>query len=409
MTRSISGGASENVALRRGFNFVDVCALIFLTGFSATASAQSTAWIDGETLARYWNAPIAAVHWTGRPLREGLSHLGENIAAEGRLALVLDRRVDPGLRVDFTIEDHSLGETVELLAEQLRLGVARLGPVVYLGPEQSTRRLRTLAELRNDDVRALPPAARLRLGRAIASQWPELATPREILQNMAANAGLRIGGLERVPHDLWPDGALPPASLLTQVTLIANQFDLTFRVAADGESMELVPIEGPVALVRSYPLVGPPEPLLARLEAIAPDARFHVAENTLVATGRDEEHEIIRELLSGGSLSTGRPARPAGNSERPDSDPLAPAARFTLELENAALADVLVRLERSAGLSFAWQLGDGVDPGPFQARLISFHVRQLTLDELLEAILRPAGLTFTRDGAAVSLRLLEAP
>ena len=45
-----------------------------------------------------------------------------------------------------------------------------------------------------------------------------------------------------MPHDLWAAADLPPISLVDRLTLIAIQFDLTFKVAEHGKRLELVPV-----------------------------------------------------------------------------------------------------------------------------------------------------------------------
>ena len=69
--------------------------------------------------------------------------------------------------------------------------------------------------------------------------WPDFATPRDILTDLARQNGLTLEGLDRVPHDLWAAADLPPLSLVERLTLVANQFDLTFALSADGRTVTL--------------------------------------------------------------------------------------------------------------------------------------------------------------------------
>ena len=67
-------------------------------------------------------------------------------------------------------------------------------------------RLRTVAFLRGEEIRALPAARRPALLRAEPLSWDELATPRDVIKRLADQRGLSVVNLDQVPHDLWPAG-----------------------------------------------------------------------------------------------------------------------------------------------------------------------------------------------------------
>ncbi len=409
MTRSLSRVACAAVLRQRAYNFVILCAVIFLTGPGAQAAAQTDDWLDADKLARLWSTPIGGFRWTGRPLREGADTLSRNLTASRRVAIVLDRRVDPGQLVDFQVSGRSLADSMQLLAEQLQLGVTRLGSIIYIGPKQSARRLRTLAALRADESHALAPVARRRLERIGSTQWAELATPREIISGMAAEGGVRLEGIERIPHDLWPAGALPPASLVDRLTVIANQFDLTFRMVTDGDSLELAPIQPPVVLVRRYTLGALVEPAAMRVAELVPEAGLSVDGGVLIVTGRDEDHEVIRDILSGRNPSRGGSDPPAEARSGAGTRPPSPTTGVTLTVQNKSLAEVLSALEAQLGISFQWELADGPDRQGYLNRLVSVQLRHTPVDDVLSSILRPLGLTFTRRDLIVTLRPINSP
>ena len=56
------------------------------------------------------------------------------------------------------------------------------------------------------------------------------------LAQLGQRSGVEITGLEQVPHDLWAAADLPPISLVARLTLIAVQFDLTFKVAGEPQA-----------------------------------------------------------------------------------------------------------------------------------------------------------------------------
>jgi hypothetical protein len=133
----------------------------------------------------------------------------------------------------------------------LKLGYCQLGAVAYLGPAETARRLRTIAALRLEDARRLPKDSQRRLLTARSWDWPELAEPRQLAEQLAGQAGLKIANPERIEHDLWPAAELPPLSWVERMTLVLAPFDLTFRFDRRGQ-IELVELPADPALVRTY-------------------------------------------------------------------------------------------------------------------------------------------------------------
>lgn len=226
-----------------------------------THAAAAGTWATGPALQQRLTQPVDIV-WTNNPLRKAL----ESLSRAQKVAILLDRRVDPGQKVDLSVRAAPLESVLQLIARHCELGVCRLGAVVYLGPPQATSRLRALAALREEDVRRLPPAAGRKFLQLKALAWEELAVPRDLLAQLGQENRLEVAGVNRVPHDLWPAADLPPMSLVDRLMLIAIQFDLTFEIAADGASLTLIPIPDNFAGTSEQPehVVAPPPPKTKR-------------------------------------------------------------------------------------------------------------------------------------------------
>ena len=205
-------------------------------------------WATGPALQARLGGSVDIV-WAENPLRRAIHNLSQ---AQG-VAMLVDRRVDPDQKCDLQFSGVPLRAAIEEIAHRCDLGISLFGPVVYLGPPEATARLRTLAALREDDVRRLPEPAARRFSQLKPFKWDDLATPRELLQQLAKQNGIELANLELVPHDLWAAADLPPLSLADRLTLVAIQFDLTFSFSADGTVVRLVPVPERVAVVRSYP------------------------------------------------------------------------------------------------------------------------------------------------------------
>lgn len=319
------------------------------------AQAPKSTWLTGRALEDRLNAVIPRAFWSAMPLRNVL----HTVSTTQGVAILADRRVDPDRTVSLTLNDATVAELLERIAKDHGLGMARLGPVTYLGPPAVAARLRNLALLRQQDVARLPANAAKRFRHSEPLAWNDFATPRELLSRLAESADVAVEGLEQVPHDLWAAADLPSLPLVDRLTLVAVQFDLTFRIAADGRSLELTPV---------------PEHL--------PAARRNPG-------GKDSQQPPDR---------TGASPHAAKRTPPKRSSPPGQELRFTVQnakgpmdrliQELAQKLQVEVRLDRDA-LQQA-----GVSPN----QIVSFSVKDATIEELFDAVLSPAGCTFRREG-----------
>ena len=102
---------------------------VSIVGAGEVGSESPVAWKTGSEFHRAMAATVG-VTWSRTPLRPALDRL----ARRQGVAIFLDRRIDPGQRVDFQAPEMSLRAWVDRLATQLQAEVAILGSVVYLGP-----------------------------------------------------------------------------------------------------------------------------------------------------------------------------------------------------------------------------------------------------------------------------------
>jgi len=191
---------------------------------------------------------------------------------------------------------------------------------------------------------ALEPTVRIRLLSERPMSWDDLAEPRQLLERLAAEAGQQLLGLEKVPHDLWAAADLPPMPLTDRVTLLANQFDLTFSIAPDGRSLQLVPVP------ERLPTAKPGAPLAAKP---SPARR-----------PRDQKRYTLRQAK--GRLEDLLPK-------------LASMLQVDLKIDREALARAGISLDQPVSLS----------------------VTDATVDELFTKLLAPARCTFRREGDTI--------
>jgi hypothetical protein len=360
---------------------VGCCAAVAL---GARAPADEVRWMTGAALEERLAAPVS-VSWTNTPAGRAL----RSLAAAQQLAIVLDRRVDPDRQISLALAGEPLAAGLRKIAVALEAGYCQLGPIAYVGPPRMAQRLRTLAALRMEEVRRLPSERVREFLRLRASAWDDLAEPRKLLAELAEQAGVRLVGDEKVPHDLWPASDLPPLAWVDRLTLLLAQFNLTFRIEQDGNQVVLLPAPDRVALARTYQVPGQAESLAKRWARAIPAARVTADENTVRLEGLVEHHEYVERRFRG------RPAR--------KSTVTAGKEVHQLSVEEAALDQVVEQLAGRLNLEIAWDR-QGIDRAGISVdQLISLEIKDADLDELLRAVLNGTGLAFRREDRKVSI------
>jgi len=283
-----------------------------------------------------------SVHWDRIPLGDAVARLRRS----ANLDILLDRRVDPNQRVTLSLDRAAADEILAHLADASSLGHCRLGPLAYLGPPHVAERLPTLVAQRRRDVGQLSEGSRRSLAARKSVAWPRLSIPRDLIVQLANEHGWGVEHAERIPHDLWPAGRLPSLPIADQFTLLLAGFDLTYRLHPERNSLEVVP----VAWESVEPTVKP-----------APRRRPKpIGETREVYTLRVAEQPVGLVLSQ-----------------------LAQRLNWKLAVDDAAL--------RAAGRSLDQR--------------VSFAVENADIDQLLEALLKPAGLLAERDGDRVRIRV----
>jgi len=358
-----------------------------LLGASAAGSFGATDWLTAARLQKQLSQPVG-ISWSGNPLRQALGSLSRT----QHVAVLIDRRVDPGQKLDLQLGDLPLAAALHEIARSRQLDVSFLGPVAYFGPPRATSRLRTIAALRSEEILGLPAALQRKLLLPKRIAWDDFATPRDLLTQLAEQNELRIQGADRVPHDLWAAADLPPLSLVDRLTLILIQFDLTFQVDADGKTVTLIPVPDEVALTRGYP--GGPEPKATaeKFALLVPEARIEVAGQQVRVTGLLEAHERI---AAGGES-------PKSQTPKPTDQGFA-QKRFTLRVQEKPAAAVLQGLAKELKLDLRIDRQALQEAGISLESPVSLSVKDATIDELLREVLKSTGSTFRRRGNVVEV------
>ncbi|MGD0383049.1 MAG: STN domain-containing protein [Thermoguttaceae bacterium] len=326
--------------------------------------------------------------WSEIPLRQAL----ESLARNKKVAVLIDRRVDPSRKIDISLHQTPLKEVLETIAQKCNLGISMVGPAAYFAPPEVARRVRTLVALRQEDVRRLAPAAAKRFFNQKSMAWDDFAQPRELLEKLGTENGIRIEALDQIPHDLWAAADLPPLELIERITLIAGQYDLTFQVSADGNRLTLLPVPEHVELVRTYPAGRQAQATAKNYAALAPQAQIQIKGDKIVVVGMIEDHQRISA-----------PHRPAERNTAKSADTDFTLKQYTLTIVEQPIGPLLEQLGPQLNLELKIDDNAIRQAGVSLDQRVSFSVKDATVDELLRAALQQTGLKFVRRGNVVQI------
>jgi hypothetical protein len=352
--------------------------------FTPSLQAAQEPWRTGKEFQQQLRQQVSLT-WEGIELRRAM----EQLAHSQRVAILVDRRLDPQQILHAQIENRPLLSAIEqVLPEDASLSV--LDDVIYVGPSDTAQWLRTAVHQLEQRARDFPPGEQKAWFARAPLAWPTESEPRTILQKLLAKPSVEVN-LSAIPHDLWPAYDLPPLSRIDRLSLILANFALTWQWQGDAAHLELLPLR-PLSVERSYRASPALDRRLAQLQSGEPNLQWSTDRGQTVVLARIEAHE---------QLATPRDRAPT--KERTTAGSSGSGRRFQLKVPKAPLNKVLDQLADQ--VNFTWQ----VDPSLSAANIdlaeltVQLDVTDLTLDQLLAAILQPHGLRFRRSGSEVTL------
>jgi hypothetical protein len=350
------------------------------------------------------DAPLAprlerpvTVAWQGQELGAAIDRL----AASQQLSIWLDRRVDPGATVELTASDRPLHEVLRAVIEPHGLACSPFNGVLYIGPRQTAGELATLSALARQSLSKAPAEARTRWLRVKAWSIPRLSEPRDLLSELAKGVEAQVRDGERVPHDLWPERSLPAMSALDRVVLVLAGFDLTCEISPDGRQLRVVPITRPVQVTQTHSVPASRAAAVEAALADMPGVRTTRSGQQLTLAATVEQHERVRSAIRGAEAAAAKapPKRPRSRRG---------IQRYTVRIDNQPVGKVVDQLAEQLGLEVIWPEPPGDGSPSARDRRVSCKVSEALLDELLEAVLTPAELTFKRARTRVTISEAES-
>ena len=319
-------------------------------GLGAAAGSAGAAALD---------TPITA-SWSGIGLREWAGRVSETAG----LPVLVDRRLDPDTSIRLDCHEEPLLDVIARAAAAGGGEVATLKSSVRIVPSGVATVVSRAEQARESRLASLPPRQRAVLARKSPWRWPVAARPRDLLADIATEAGITLEGIDTVPHDHLPPLSLPELTLAERIDLLLAPFDLRVDWQA-------------VTATRGTESPSPSGRIIA-LDAGLPSAASTGAAGTTAAA----------------KPAAGKPPRrPA-----PDSAQRA-AERHTFSLQVVApLEELLTAIAKRLELRLDLDRESLVRHGIAAKEIVRTTVKDASRDELLDAILKPLDLTWTIHG-----------
>ncbi len=200
---------------------------------------------------------------------------------------------------------------------------------------------------------------------------------------------------QRIPFDLWPARSLPALAVVDRVVLVLAGFDLAAEISPEGRRLRIVPIARPVEITREYSVPRQRQTAFNAYLADLPSEKVRRLGMRTEVSAPWEEHERLRAVIRGVESDQG----PAVSAPGPRSGKQQ-GRTFTLKIESQPVDRVIDKLGGQLGLTVQWVS----EPPQGSVGLVSCDVREADLDELLKAVLSPAGLTFERQNDKITIR-----
>ncbi len=354
------------------------------TGRHGRFGADEVAWLTGKSLAQRLDDPVT-VSWINTPVARAL----HSLSTAQQVAILIDRRIDPDAPINLAVSGEPLGDVLRKIASLLSAGYTQFGPVAYFGPPEVAKNLRTVAQIRLEEAGRLPKQQRDELLKLQSLTWPDLAEPRELLQQLAQGANVQMSGIDALPHDLWRAADLPMLSWIDRVTLLLAQFDLTFQIAGDGGDLRVTPLPRNVTLVRTYN---------------APRQASALARRWAAGTPRREDLERGQSNSPRGASRRSRARRASPTRRTQAADRRGAGSRgVSIERRRRRVAQVVEQLAARLKLKVTWDRAAIDAAGISVDQLITVHVKDAGLDDLLKAVFDRTGLSFRRTDGAVTV------
>ena len=352
-----------------GIRNITVATILLTVGITTVSSGQSTKWLSGAEFETRLKAPVTST-WK-QPLRDIVRSLRTNLG----ICIFTDRRIDPEQSIELQVEALSLEQTLRRLALLANADLSFIRNVIYLGPQDTTNLLATVAEIQAQNLRTARMTIQPALFRPTSISWKRPAQPVTILTEDANLLKLTYSNPKEIPFDLWDSGELTALPFAYRTTILLAGFGKTFQFT-DNSTLQVIDFPQQSTYQTTINRRVSPSNL-ARVRKQFPTLKINDNAEKLTVQGRWEEVNQLKRLLNTGTTTTTKPATPARQV-------------YTLTVENQPVQAIVQAIAQQEKL----KINASEQAQQLWARRVSIEAKQLSLEQLLSTVAGKAMLTF---------------
>ena len=308
-----------------------------------------------------WNLPLKAVL--------------NSISETQRVAIFLDRRINPSQKIQLEVHDKSMSATLVQIADQANAQISYIRNVIYIGPKKTTHLLATVVAIHAKQHRQIQAENTRVFTTSKSTQWNRLSQPQSIVAAIAETANARITNIETIPFDLWDKQALPNLPFAMRMSIVLAGFDLTYQINND-TSITLIPFPAEAKYQKTFS-TDVSAANLNRIKNSFPSLKITNNNEQLVASGRWEEIAELESLLRGNTIVRPKPTTTSTQV-------------YTLTVTNQSIHNVLQAIARNEKL----ELTGSAESRKRWDKRISLEVKELPLDDLLLQVVGKGNLQY---------------
>ncbi len=364
---------------------------------SIVLNRETPKYLTDRNFRRVLSQPFSA-SWSNVEIRSVI----QRICSTQNISIILDRRIDPSLKLKLDLQNLTLEQGLQKLAALAHAKTEIVGSTIYIGPETAASKLKTLLELKSEELAALADSGAelksrvLFLSRKKTFHYQDLDQPSDILRQIAAAYQITINNGNQIPHDLWTHGTLTSVNAIEALSLILIQFDLTYRWEEQATQIQLIPIPDTVTIEKTYtPRGSSVVAVTRRLKETFPELSVASSGKTITVSASSELHEKIEQFLNPGANF--RNTMP----QKVDAIPVQ-RRKFTLWVKNVPLLAIMKKLEQS-GIEFEYDEDQLADAGIDLGQQIDISVNEANAQEFFDSLFRSFKLKYQIEGTRVTL------
>lgn len=352
-----------------------------------------TQFLTGRKLALQ-NEESLTITWGEIDLRTRVTRLARTQQA----GIFLDRRIDSQFHRPVEFKDQTLESILWRLAGQAGGSVCRLDNLYYIGPAATVASLPDQIESAKADLKSRRSRMKVSWHRTVRYRCKGVSDIHTILKSVAQDHRFAIENLEVIPHDVWLGFELPTMPLSQLVQILAAGFDQTVVWSDDGSTIRFEKSQ-------------PPETIAKRLKLPK-----HLRTSQYAATARScrRDLETLEVKQRGSSIDVRGPfedvlefesrlvafQRPGKSSPSKRKRPGTEKEVFTLSEVTASRLDFF----RTVASQLELRLDTNqAAPSALRER-INVDVKNASIDELLDAIVKGSQLKASIEGTLLKVR-----